>query len=206
MQPNDSSHQLKPTSFCVCCLGAFKSLGSCADRILQSLREKRVLHRPIAITLDMSPAFDMTRVICRNVAFGTTNKIAPFPQFSDIFPSTIEMHLKTLCPGIKLVNLSTAEVKVEVSVDYGNKGDTIALCTTLYPEFHYKKKRVMLGQTTTENKFEINQTQADQVLIAVRGLSIGTCSVCILRTFLPFIKTFSENLMSFISQGRWRSV
>lgn len=99
--------------------------------------------------------------------------LAPCPQFFDIFPKTIEYHLKALHPSINLVELNRAEVKVDVALDYGGKGDSVELCTKLYPDFHYKKKRILLGQTITEAKFEINRTHADQVLIAFRKLSIG---------------------------------
>jgi hypothetical protein len=64
-------------------------------------------------------------------------------------------------------------VKVDVALDYGGKGDSVALCTKLFHDFHYKKKRVLLGQTINAAKFEINRTHADQVLIAFRKLSIG---------------------------------
>jgi hypothetical protein len=82
-----------------------------------------------------------------------------------------------LNPSIKIVSLDAAEVKIDLSIEYGTlKGVSIDLCTKLFPDFVFKKKRYQLGQMApSEEKFEINRTQADKVLIAMRKDSISKC-------------------------------
>ena len=163
------------TLLCPCCLNGFSHeniLARCRD-LVDEIIERNLLSRKIAVICDLSAGFDALRAPVRAVMTKSKEKVGGFPNFPDVFSLIMQYHMKKIERNLVFVESHEAEVEIEVVGHLGlAEGDSIAMCTHLYPEYQHKLKRVRLGQMKSNDRFEIGRVAVDKVLRHLKTLCI----------------------------------
>lgn len=113
--------QMTATEFCPCCLGGMSrnELARVSTELLTTINTLQLERYKLAVTCELSSAFDVSRIAVRTIVSGSTEKQAPFPHFVDLYPRVVETYLKRMQPSLQFTSLEHAEVKLELLAHHG---------------------------------------------------------------------------------------
>ena len=193
------------TSFCPCCLGGMSNdaLIKRTEEALAIVIARGLTDRKLAVSLEISSAFNVTRIATRTVVTRSSEKNAPFPDFKDLFRQLVEAHLKVLDSSLEIVEPSKAEVLIDLACHHGcEDGESLAMCTHFFPEFIHKKKRLQLGQLQTQDRFEVTQKDTDKVVIFMRAEEVRSVE----ERLVAYREAYSAPQLRWISTVRSQPV